>query len=170
MKKFIFIFFIAIIGIKSAAAQNISSLQYDSLQNIVDSLINKVNVLQHNFDFLELSFKLESKISELNRCLNGLNISANGIYINLVDKNIDADLYISYRENYDSSIKLLETHEKSVKVLKSYLIAKMLICSFNEDERTALLNSYNVLNASYNAAEAALKHMKIILNVYKKRL
>lgn len=170
MKKFIFLFFIAIIGIKNVTAQNISSLQYDSLQNVVDSLINKVNVLQHNFDFLELSYKLDSQISALNRCANELRISSNGIYISLVDKNIDANLYISYRKSYNASIKLLERHEKSVQTLKSYVNIKMLICSFNANECAVLENSYDTLNASYNAAEAALKYMKTILDIYKDRL
>lgn len=58
MKKILLVIVIAMVGTLNALAQDVDSLQIDSTETSLDSLVVKLNTLQRNYDYLYCDLEL----------------------------------------------------------------------------------------------------------------
>lgn len=169
MKKVIFSILVAFMGIMSVTAQEqkSDSIQSNSIYAYVDSLSVKLEKLQHDYDFLYCNYKLEDIQNDLTDLANNINIKSNAVLIDCYHGRFNVDLYIAYRDNYDSSVDLFESLKETVASIKALVALKMLSSNFSEDEIKLLGHCFDVLDKGLVSSESALNYYKTVLGMYK---
>lgn len=102
MKKLILLFILTLFGMSRVVAQDNNPSQTTDLKAYVDSLSTKLNTLQHDYDYLYCSHKINQLQSELKDLMHDVNINSNAILIKCFLGRYDSDLY--------SFIEVVTTH------------------------------------------------------------
>lgn len=166
MRKFISFLFVAIIGIISATAQDSNSIK-STTEEKVDSLTTKLNKLQHDYDYLYCSHEISLLHLELKDFINNIDIRSNAILINCYHSRFDIDLYTAYKENYNSSVDLLDSMKDKVDAVKSLIALKILSLNFTDSEIDILMNGCSFLDKCLSKAQGSIDYYKLVLDIYK---
>ncbi|MEE1098147.1 MAG: hypothetical protein U0K83_07445 [Bacteroidales bacterium] len=164
MKRFIIIL-TAVIATLSVSTQEIKAQSQD-LNVVVDSLSAKLEKLQHDFDFLDCKYKIESLTNSFKCTKNGINITLNSIDIS-VRYGFNWEYYLVLKENYESSIQELEVSKVAAENAKRNVRLIMLLSNFTEIEKDVLNSSMNLLDAVIEGLEVSLNSFKNYLDAYK---
>lgn len=166
MKKFVLIVLVAILGALNANAQEVDSLSSEQM-TIVDSLSMKLAKLQHDYDFLKCDYELNQLKHELSIFDNELSIKSNAVLISYYNARFDVDLYLAYRDNYNSCVALFDSLKESVRRKK--LLFAVASWNFSDLENEYLNNGCDLLDKQLAHIQSSLDYYKIVIDTYKKK-
>lgn len=167
MKNILLVIVIAMVGTLSALAQEVDSLQIDSTETSLDSLVVKLNILQRNYDYLYCDLELNKAQVELKDLSNSISIASNSLLISYYQGKYDRDLYDSYSRLYESYLKNLDSSCDKVEVVKLAVVSKALTSNFTEQEIGVITKTIGLLDSLIANAESSLKHFKVVIDGYR---
>ena len=167
MKNILLVIVIAMVGTLSALAQDVDSLQIDSTETSLDSLVVKLNTLQRNYDYLYCDLELNKAQLELKDLSNSISIASNSLLISYYQGKYDRDLYDSYSRLYESYLKNLDSSCDKVEVVKLAVVSKALTSNFTEQEIGVITKTIGLLDSLIANAESSLKHFKVVIDGYR---
>ena len=167
MKNILLVIVIAMVGTLSALAQEVDSLQIDSTETSLDSLVVKLNILQRNYDYLYCDLELNKAQVELKDLSNSISIASNSLLISYYQGKYDRDLYDSYSRLYESYLKNLDSSCDKVEVVKLAVVSKALTSNFTEQEIGVINKTIGLLDSSIANVESSLKHFKVVIDAYR---
>lgn len=139
----------------------------NSITQRIDSLQAQLNKLQHDYDYLDCSYKLNQLRYDLSTFSSDANISSNAILINYHHGRYDTDLYRAYKENYDLRDKNLSSIEQNILSTILFVLKKMETSSFTENEKNLLDSCMKSIESSLSSSKSALRYYKVVLELYK---
>lgn len=166
MKKFIF-FLSLFVSVANLNAQDNNIETSASLELVVDSLSEKLNKLQHEYDFLYCSHELALLNLEIKAEIDNVDIKSNAILINCYHSRFNIDLYTAYRDNYNTSLELFNSIESKVSLVKASVALKILSSNFTKTDIDVLVKGTELLDKCLLKLESSLNYYKVVLNVYK---
>lgn len=167
MKKILLVIVFAMVGTLSALAQDVDSLQIDSTETSLDSLVVKLNILQRNYDYLYCDLELNKVQVELKDLSNSISIASNSLLISYYQGKYDGDLYDSYSRLYESYLKNLDSSCDKVEVVKLAVVSKVLTSNFTEQEIGVITKTIGLLDSLIANVESSLKHFKVVIDGYR---
>ena len=168
MKKILLVIVIAMVGTLSALAQDVDSLQIDSTETSLDSLVVKLNTLQRNYDYLYCDLELNKAQLELKDLSNSISIASNSLLISYYQGKFDRDLYDSYSRLYESYLNNLDSTYDKVDAVKLLVVGKALTSNFTEQEISIITKTIGLLDSSIANVESSLNHFKVVIDGYRK--
>ena len=165
MKKILLLMLFCAISV-CAKAQEADSLQTKT--NIsVEEIAAKLEKLQHDYDYLYCENVLTEEIIALESTSNKINISANTLLIMCYHGSFDADLYHSYKSNYDASRANFEIRKLKIESMRVSIATKVLNCNFSDKELAVLEKADETITSSVNVLEYSLQQFKTVIDIYR---
>ena len=168
MRRILLVIFVSILGTVTVCAQDADSLHIKSSSISVDSLIVRLNTLQHNYDFLYCDYELHKVSTELSEFSNTTNISSNSILINYYNSGFDRDLYSTYLGLYNAKTENLKALKEKIGITTLSILDKMLSSNFTEKEIAVIENRFKLIESQMSTAEKALNYFEVVLDIYRK--
>ena len=135
----------------------------------IDSLSNKVNELEHNLNYLKLTYELNILRAELNIAASEANIKSLEMKMDVYHSSkFDIDLYNSYRDWNQMAVSQKESFAGLIEAKKKLVAISLLTAEFSEDETNLLIQTCGVIDNAFNSYGAALDMVQKILDVWKK--
>lgn len=168
MKKFFVLMVLCTLSLV-VSAQEIDSLQIKSDTISIETLVARLDKLQHDYDFLKCDY-------ELNRMQFRLEILANNINNKSTDLEIDCyhysgkymnELYLSSMDNYNSSVDMLNSLKETIEQLKAMVVIKIISSNFSENEIDLLNHQCNTLDLGVRYVEKSLEDYKISIDWFE---
>ena len=151
----------------NVSAQEIDSLQCNSVEARIDSLATQLSKLQKDYDYLYCNHQLTCLKHELKILLNDIQISSNNVQIGAYHRTFNADYYVELRKTYDTYIESLNINRDMVESKKAKVKLKISTSNFSSDEEFLLLSYLDYLDVCVLQIEQALVVHNIVLNTYK---
>lgn len=145
---------------------SISAQERNELQKI-DSLQYQLDKLQHDYDFLDCSFKLYRLATDLRLFNNIINTKSSEILIKCYHSRYDSMLYRVYKDHYDASEENLTSKEYLAFSTIFLVMGKMESSTFSEEEIKLLNVAIKNVESSLSAAKSALNYYDVVLGIYK---
>lgn len=168
MRRVGLLLLVALMGLVRANAQEVDSLQLNSENETIESLSAKVKQLQHDYDFFYCETMLQNYIFKLSDMAEDLSCRSNAIQINAYHSGFNADLYISYRNHYDSSLLLFEAIKENVKATIELVQLKFYTSYFTELEIEVLQKMCDDFDYAFKHVEASFNYYESSLNFFRK--
>lgn len=167
MKQILLFIFVAIFGVMTATAQEVDSLQSENLSARVDSLSMELKQLRHDYDFLLCQYKLVCLDIDLNSISSKAVSGSNGLMVWIQHSKFDVDLYLSSKHHYDSLVESFNTVKSRIEVEQEFIDSKSILSNFSVVEKMQLSAKEIELYSGITMVEAALEHLKIVIETYK---
>ncbi len=167
MRRILLAIIVSILGATTVYAQESDSLHLKSSSISLDSLIAKLNTLQHNYDFLYCDFELHKAMSDITEFSTSLNLASNSLMTYYYNSAFNRDLYASYLGLYNAKAETFQSLKEKVGVTTSAILSKMLSSNFTKQEIDVISASFELLSSLISTAEKTLSHFEITLNTYK---
>ena len=168
MRRVGLLLLVALMGLVRANAQEVDSLQLNSENETIESLSAKVKQLQHDYDFFYCETMLQNYMFKLSDLAKDLSCRSNAIQIDAYHSGFDADLYVSYRNQYDSSLSLFESIKENVKVIIDLVQLKFYTSYFTESEIEVLQKMCDDFDYAFKHVEASFNYYEASLNFFRK--
>lgn len=168
MKK-VLLLFISVVSVLHAYAQNADSLQVQPEAIAIDSLTLRLNKLQHDYDFMYCNYELNKLMLDLTDLSHTIDISSNGIVINVYNGEYKHALYTAYIDKYDSLCALFNSLKDKIEAVRFAVLAKMMTSDFSEKEQNVLYASLSVIQTSVATVEHALNYYDVAVQAYKSK-
>ena len=172
MKRMIFIFLLAVIGVSEISAQEVGLLQDNStdarieeLSKEVAELSQKLEKLEEDYEYLALVNQLNSVLYEFEIFNNEVNISTNEIMIMCYNSRFDIDLYLLKEDMYDTLQEFYAHYSRT----KDDLSKQISNLTFSNKRLDYINYRYNKLDTTLLRIENSLHAYKQYLDVYKKK-
>lgn len=167
MSQRLILILISLLGTLNIVAQEADSVQVKYNEISIDSLVVKLNTLQHNYDYLYCDYELKKLILELKDFSNSVSVSSNSLLISYYNTKFDRDLYISYLELYNANTENFNSLKENIDVTKLAVTYRVLSSNFTEQELKVISSSFELIDKSISTADQSLKHFKVIIDAYK---
>ena len=167
MRKVLLAILIATLGFVNSSAQDADSVQYRPTELSIDSLVIKLNTLQHDYDYLHCNYELNRIIHELKGLANSISISSNSLLISYYNTRFDKDLHTTYSNLYNSYIKNLNALTENIAATKLLVTTKVLTSNFTEQEIKVIASSFEVIDKSISNVNSSLEYFKVVIDAYK---
>ena len=168
MKRTLLIIVIAMVGSLNAIAQEAESVQIDSTEISIDSLVVKLNTLRRNYYYLYCDLELNKAQLELKDLSNSISIASNSLLISYYQGKYDRDLSDSYSRLYESYLNNLDSTYDKVDAVKLLVVGKALTSNFTEQEISIVTKTIGLLDSSIANVESSLNHFKVVIDGYRK--
>lgn len=150
----------------------LSSLSsYCQTQNIdakLDSLVQRVDSLEHELSYLKLSYELASLNSDVTMFANEAYTKAIAIQLDLYNRNFDSRLASAYRCYYESCENKMQSFSELIEAKKTFFAVKVFTYPYSESELKTLLASYNVINNAYETLQSSMELLDLTIKEYRK--
>lgn len=150
----------------------LSSLSsYSQTQNIdakLDSLVQRVDSLEHELSYLKLSYELASLNSDVTMFANEVDTKAIAIQLDLYNRNFDSRLASAYRRYYESCENKMQSFSELIEAKKTFFAVKVFTYPYSESELKTLLASYNVINNAYETLQRSMELLDLTIKEYRK--
>ncbi|MBQ3203889.1 MAG: hypothetical protein IJB39_02785 [Alistipes sp.] len=150
-------------------AQDVSLSQGSESVN-VDSLSNRLYILQHNYDYLYCDYQLNRANNDALIFSNTVSIKSNELLINCYVENFDKDLYQGFKKYYDASVEYFDTLKDKIDSTKQIIDEKIDSSNFSSNEKVLLLTQIISLEMTIKQVESSLDYFGVILGIYEKRM
>ena len=164
MKKIFCTLLVLVLSIFSVNAQSQNS------QEEMQTLVQRVDSLEHELSYLNLTYELSTLNSDMTLFTNEINIKSLEIQLNLYNRNFNSQLGYEYQRYY----KLCQEHKQSISKLieakKTFFVLKVITYPFSESEMNTLKAGYNVIDKAYESIENSMEVLKIVVDAYNKSL
>lgn len=134
--------------------------QSHNSQNDVQTLIHRVDSLEHELSYLKLTYELNAIKSEITIFANGMSSTSNSIEININNRNFDKELGILYQQYFESCQNRKQSISECIESNKSKLFLQVATYHYTESELKILEGIYNGINASYDLLEKRMNLLK----------
>lgn len=148
-----------------AKGDGTSQVQYAAITT--DSLSLRLEKLQHDYDFMYCDYEAYKLQMDLKDLAKSIDISSNGILINVYNGRYDNDLYKVYLENYKSSCDLFESLKEGIENVRTLVSLKILFSGFTDTEINVLTSKFNVINNAVTKVQSSLNYYDVVLKAYK---
>lgn len=170
MKKQLVLILLSFFFLGKVGAQNISSVERDSLYSVVNNLSAKIDELEKELkyrslyvDCMALSMEIEISNNSLQHTLSLITDSSEaGI--------VSRRYYDNYCKYYELETKLVEQDRDRVEDLHSLFILCSINYHFGEVEKKVIEHYLEKASRALDRKEMRLNEMKGILELYKDRL
>lgn len=156
------------LGAATVCAQEADSLHLKSSSISIDSLVLKLNTLQHNYDFLYCDYELYKVITNLSEFSNTTNISSNSILISYYNSRFDRNLYTTYLGLYNAKTENFNSLKENIGITTLAILDKMLSSNFTEKEIAVIEGRFKLIDSQLSSAEQALNYFEVVLDTYRK--
>ncbi len=160
MKKFLF-FFMSVLSFISIQAQSKDS------QMEVQSLVHRVDSLEHELSYLKLTYELYTLNSDIIMFANELYTKSIAIQLNLYNRNFNSKLGNSYQQYYESCLRKKQSISGLIEAKKRFFTLKVITYPYSESELNTLMASYNVIDDAYDSLKQSMNMLKITVDAYK---
>ena len=127
--------------------------QSHNSQNDVQTLIHRVDSLEHELSYLKLTYELNAIKSEITIFANEVSSTSNSIQINLNNRTFYKELGDMYQKYFESCQYRKQSISENIEANGKLLFLKIATYSYTESELKILKGYYNVINNSYDALE-----------------
>ena len=166
MKKIVLLAFSLLFAIHAYSQDN-DKLPEQSTAVSIDSLTVRLKRLQHDFDFLSCEYKLNEVKSELDELTHYIDISSNGILINLYHSQYDRALYAAYSKRYEAFCTNFDALKEKMETVKFSVAYDMMMLGFTDDEFIVLRAGLDSIEKSLNRADYSLSYHDAVLRSYQ---
>lgn len=150
----------------SGFAQETNTQPIDSLVSVVDSLSTRLDKLQHNFDYLETKYNLESVMSSLHDQSSDASLYYQKLVTEIFHSRYNYDLYTAYLDNYNISVSKFDATKRLVDSVKTNVLVRLLVLDFSESEKNVIYSSLDTLEKAISSTQSSLDLYKIALDGY----
>ena len=164
MKKFFFTLLVLVLSIFSVNAQS----QYS--QEEMQTLVQRVDSLEHELSYLNLTYELSTLNSDMTLFSNAIDIKSLEIQLNLYNRNFNSQLGYAYQRYYKSCQEKQQAFSELIEAKKTFFILKVITYPFSENEMNTLKTSYNVIDNAYESIESSMELLKIVVDAYNNSL
>lgn len=172
MKRMIFIFLLAVIGVSEISAQEVGLLQENStdarieeLSKEVAELSQKLEKLEEDYEYLALVNQLNDVLYEMEILTNDVRIQTNEIVIWCYNSNFDIDLYLLKEDLYDQFQDFYDCYSHRTDDL-SKQISNL---KFSDEKQCRIVvHIHDTLTSALSRLEHSIHFYKKYLDVYKK--
>ncbi len=140
--------------------------QSRNTQSEMHELVQRVDSLQHELSYLQLTYKLSMLIAELKLFANDISTTSIEVQLYIYNRNFDTRLADAYKRNYESSLLLKQSQAEKIESLKNFFIFKVMSSDYSESELNVLKAAYDLIDKAYNSAEASMKTLKVAIDFY----
>ncbi len=144
--------------------------QTQNPQDEMQTLVSKVDSLEHELSYLKLTYELYTLNTDLKIFANEVYAKTVGIKLDLYNRNFDSGLGDAYQYYYDSCKAQMQAYSELVDAKKKLFTMKITTFPYTETEKNSLIASYNVIDNAYESLESSVKLLKIVVGLYKDAL
>lgn len=165
MKKFLLVFLLF------STSLTLSKV-YADVNNVPNIRIGteKVDSLEHQLDFLKLSYEVYTLNTDLKLFTSDVNSQIKDMKISIYHHDCDRDMYRMYSRMYDAYRENLESTKGLIESKQGLFVAMMISREWSDSELSVLTQSYDMTKGLYHQAELVLDMMKDVLDIYRKRI
>ena len=164
MKKLFFTLLVLVLSIFSVNAQSQNS------QEKMQTLVQRVDSLEHELSYLNLTYELSTLNSDMTLFSNAIDIKSLEIQLNLYNRNFNSQLGYAYQRYYKSCQEKKQSISKLIEAKKTLFVLKVITYPFSESEMNTLKAGYNVIDKAYESIENSMEVLKIVVDAYNKSL
>lgn len=136
-------------------------------QEKVQTLVQKVDSLEHELSYLKLTYELYTLNSDITVFANEVFTKSIAIQLDLYTRNYSSKLRNSYQQYYESCLRRKKAIGGLIEVKKEFFTLKVITYPYTKNELNTLMASYNVINEAYNSLEHSMNVLKITIDAYK---
>ncbi len=133
----------------------------------IQTLVQRVDSLEHELSYLKLTYELKSLNSEMSIFAQEISSKAIEIQLYIYNRNFDYDLYDSYKRYYKLCMSRKETFKELINAEKYYFTVKVVTFPFSENEMEVLMSNYRLIDDTYEVIEKSIDYLKIVVNTYR---
>lgn len=145
-------------------------MQSQSAPIPIDSLSLRLNKLQHDYDFMYCDYELHKLIMDLKDLAHSIDISSNGVIINVYNSRYDRKLYNAYLSNYNSDCALFDSLKEKIEAVKTAVFVRMMTSVFTDKEQSVLTKSFDVVNKAVMKVDSSLDYYDIVIKAYRDKM
>ncbi len=165
MKKILFVLVFVLFAI-SIRAQSQDQLPQDQ-QVELQSLIQKVDSLEHELSYIKLTYELYTLNSDIKMFANEAYTKSIAIQLNLYNRNFDSKLGKSYQQEYESCVDRKQSTFRLIEAKKEFFTLKVITYPYTESELSTLMAIYNATDVAYKHLDKSLNMLKITIDAYQ---
>lgn len=144
--------------------------QTQNSQDDMQSLVQKVNSLEHELTFFKTLYNLNKINNDITMFANDVYTTSIAIQLDILNKNFNYQLANTYKENYESCLYKMQSYSKLIEVQKESTKFNIMTFPYSESEQELLMSNYNLIDYGFNALENVMKLFKSALDAYKLHL
>ena len=171
MKRMIFIFLLAVIGVSEISAQEVGLLQENStdarieeLSKEVAELSQKLEKLQEDYEYLAWVNQLNDVYYDVEIFTNNVEIRNNEIVVRCYNSSFDIDLYLLDKDMYDQFQDFYDLYSHK----RDDLSKQISNLTFSNEKQYHINIRYDMLNSALRRLEHSIYIYKKYLDAYKK--
>lgn len=167
MKRALLVIVMAMLGSFAATAQEVDSVMIDSTEISIDDLVVKLNVLQHNYDYLYCNYELTKLILGLKDFSTSVSVESNSLLINYYNTKFDKDTYTSYVGLYNAMSEQFNSLKENADATKLAVMCRVLVSNLTEQELKVISSSLESIESSISTGDRSLNYFKVVLDAYR---
>ena len=167
MKRALLVIVMAMLGSFAATAQEVDSVMIDSTEISIDDLVVKLNVLQHNYDYLYCNYELTKLILGLKDFSTSVSVESNSLLINYYNTKFDKDTYTSYVGLYNAMSEQFNSLKENADATKLAVMCRVLESNLTEQELKVISSSLELIESSISTGDRSLNYFKVVLDAYR---
>lgn len=156
--------FVFVLSFFSAHAQS------QNPQEEIQTLVQRVDSLEHELSYLKLTYELNALNSEIKMFANEVHSRYIAIKSDLLNQNFDSQLGASYQLYYETCQHQKQAISELIDAKKISFTLTIITHPYSENELSTLKSSSNLINSTYNSLEHSLKLLEITVNAYNESL
>ena len=168
--KRVLLLIVAIVSALYVSAQEKELLQDQTATISIDSLSVRLDRLQHGYDFMYCDYQLHKLVMDLKDLAQSIDISSNGVIIDVYHSRFDRDLYRALQDNYDAKCALFDSLKEESEVVKAAVLVKMLSSNFSDRELNVLSSGFGVVEKAITAVEKSLNYYNATIKAYRDKI
>ncbi len=142
--------------------------QTQSLTTKLDSLVQKVDSLEHELSYLKLSYELDALNSDITIFSNEVYTKSIAIQLDLYNRNFDHELASTYKRYYESCENKMRSLAELIEAKKTFFVVKVLTYTYSEKELKTLYASNSVISSAYESLQSSMKILELTVKAYSK--
>lgn len=144
--------------------------QSDDSQKEIQTLIQRVDSLEHELSYLRLTYELNTLNSDITMFANEVYTKSIAIQLDLYNRNFRSKLGDSYQRYYESCKRKKQSISELIEAKKMFFTIKVITYPYSESELNTLKASYNVINDAYDSLGKSMGLLEIVIGTYNEFL
>lgn len=144
--------------------------QAKDAQTEIQSLIHKVDSLEHELSYLRLEYELNKYLSDLNMLANEVRTVKIEILSSFYNKDFNKRMGNSYIKLYESYLNKTNVYHELVEKIKHFLKLKFVSSSYTTTQKDNIMATSNLIGRAYDVLEKTMNVLKEAIDLYNKCL
>lgn len=160
MRKLLFFLVCALSSISIQAQSQDSQME-------VHTLVHRVDSLEHELSYLNLTYELYTLNSDITMFANEVYTKSIALQLNLYNRIFNSKLGQSYQQYYESCLHKKQSLYRLIEAKKEFFTLKVITYSYTESELDTLMAKYNIIDSAFDTLEQSMSMLKITIDAYK---